>query len=629
MWRQGVVQSAEGFEPFSPKDVSRSIVDLFEQQAERSAGNAAIASNTQTISYSELNTRANIVAHLLLERFNAPHATVAVVMEHGSEKVIAAIGVLKAALVLVPLDSSLTDRDIAEHVRHSQSKIVLTDVTRHDRLVRLFNDSTSVVLFPDEKQPGSDENPRCLITPKTPVRIGYTSGSTGSPKGVLQSNGQNLQLVKTLINTMKIGPTDRVLFLQNFYFDILFAPLLTGATIYPFDIRKQSFFELLQYIREKKITTYFGIATGFRQFISNLDSETRLSSFRAIGLIGEPMYTADVTDHRRVFPSTCALINFYGTTEHGHISYFVVGSSNDLIHDSIVPAGFAPEGIHIMVIDGNRGLVESGELGEVAIHGKYLDTIYWNDPELTCATWVCEPSLLSTCLDQKNCGDERIYLTGDLAYLDKNNCLHIKGRKDETLKIRGYRVLPSVIENAMLRHEEVKHVAVVAIPGYRRGEEKLACYYVPVDRTSLTQDSLRSFLMSRIPEYMVPSVYLPVDNMPLTRSGKIARHALPAPEFFRDHLNDNSDKVSRAAASTGMSIDRLEDSLQLHWQSLLGIRSVSMTDDFISQGGDSLAAMRLSACLKIHYGIDVPFHKILGNCTVESLVKTIKSKNIG
>ena len=272
---------------------------------------------------------------------------------------------------------------------------------------------------------------------------------------------------------------------------------------------------------------------------------------RVIALAGEPVTRDDVLLFDRHFPKSCAFQNHYASTEHETITEFVVDRERVPAGADNVPIGFPASGVCVELLDEELRPVPPGEVGEIAVRSDYHSSGYWRAPELTKKTWI----------ETAGSDGERIYVTGDLAVAGPDGCLYLLGRKDEQIKIRGYRMMPSDIESVLARQEGVKRAAVA--PFLRKeGGQALACYFVPAEGHEPTGPELRAFLRERLPHYMIPNFFFRMDALPLTESGKVKRRALPLPE--------GSDVEPDSAGHVAPRSDLVERLVRL-WRKTLGL----------------------------------------------------------
>ena len=269
-------------------------------------------------------------------------------------------------------------------------------------------------------------------------------------------------------------------------------------------------------MRTHGITIYNGIVTGFREFLVNLKEEDYFDQMRIVTLVGEAMTREDVSLFDRHFPRSCTLKHYYGATEQIQITEFTIDRESLPDDRSAVPIGYPVNGVQVELVDDRLQPVPDGEVGEIAVRSRFLSPGYLADPARTARTWI-------------GTGARRMYLTGDVARAGKDGCLFHLGRKDEQIKVRGHRILPSQIENVVVQHPLIQQAVVTRFD--EAGDPKLACYYVAEQGQDPGQREVRQFLASRLAGYMMPNVFLAMESLPLTHSGKVQRKALPKPWF--------------------------------------------------------------------------------------------------
>jgi acyl-coenzyme A synthetase/AMP-(fatty) acid ligase len=496
LWTEGTVKPATGFTPLKISPNSTSIIELFEKQVDRTPHRAALKAQKTVVSYASLNRQANRVAHALLGDRKSTHPLVPLVMGHAPEKVIAAIGVLKAGLGYVTIDETAIDRVIQDLLNHTGAPLVITDVENFDRLRLLSDPRLKITLIDDLLQVGSEENPNVETSPETIADVGYTSGSTGTPKGVVRTMAHEVHRVQSIYNTLKVGPEDTVAFLQNFWFTSLFLPLICGATASVFDLRNKKLSTMKRWLREARVSVYAGMVTGFSQLLKALNTNEFFSDMRVITLIGEPVHSTSLEKFRTAFPENCTLVSCYGSNEQAMIAKFVVGSESCPQQGGAVPVGFTDDETEVELIDRDFQVAPEGEIGEFAVTSPFPSSGYWQEPELTAKTWV-----------RRGDNGPRIYLTGDLGRRDASGCLHVVGRKDDQIKIRGYRFLCSEVDAVLNGLPGIRQAAVAPFGGDVT-DEKLACYYVSQSGEPLDVSELRTSLAEVLPSYMIPNAFL-------------------------------------------------------------------------------------------------------------------------
>jgi len=597
------VVPAEGYVPLDPNSAHGLLVQRFEQIVAAAPKRVAVVTDTQTLTLAQLNGQANAIARRLLRPDFPPNTLIALTMAHGSEKVAAAIGVLKAAAAYVSIHPMLADQGIRDLCLHAEASIVLTDTENFDRTRRLAPPSAAVVDVATLVSDPVVDNPDCPVSTNTYYAIHYTSGSTGKPKGVIHTHGTEFNTVLSVATGRKFGPGDRIAFMQGFWTSSLFGALISGATLHPFDLSREGLGAMKAWLLRHRITCYHGILTGFRQFLTTLQPDDFFPDMRVISVAGEPLLRADVVRVDGAFPSTCSLMNQYGATEQPSMTEFSVDRVALPSDGDILPVGFPAPYTDVELVDEKFAPVDRGTVGELVVRGTELSPGYWRDPALSARIWPPDPAAPG----------QRLFRTGDLAVMDDDGCLHGRGRADQQVKIRGHRVVADEIENMLVEHPAIR-AAVVVRDQVKAGHDRLVGYIVGQTDSVPTTSELRGYLGRRLPDYMVPALFMPVTGFDLTSTGKVDRRALPPPEI---DIHARSGDVVAPANEVEVVIKEI-------WEHLLGEQGLSVEDDFFLIGGDSVLAMTMFLQMEQRLERQLPFEGLwLQGSTIRALAKTV------
>jgi len=602
-WHATEVVPAEGYMPFDPDPAKGLLIDRFERAVLAAPDRAAVVTDTNTLTMAELNGQANAIACRLLEAGSLPGSLIALCMAHGPEKLTAAIGVLKASSAYVSIDAIRTDQELHDRFSHSDPLIILTDKENQTRSTQLADPSVAVIELSSFLNHAVSENPARTVNTDSVFNLSYTSGSTGRPKAAIRTHGYKLNAIASITEICRFGPSDRVAFLQGFYNTHLLAPLISGASVHPFDYRREGLGAKKAWLLRHRITCYGDMTTGLRQVVDALQPGENFPDMRVVCLSGEPLYRSDVERFDRVFPRGCAVMNWYAATEHQVIAAFTVDREKLPTDSDIVPLGFSAPFMDVAVVDEQSNPVPRGTVGAVVVRGSALSPGYWRNSDLSAKVWRPDPSTPG----------RRMYHTGDLAVMDETGCLHGRGRVDEQIKIRGFRVMPGEIENLLVEHPAIK-AAVVVLDRTNLGADRLVGYVVGETDTVPTTSDLRAYLGQRLPDYMIPSVIMPVSGFALTATGKVDRRALPPPKI---------DIQARTGDFIAPKND-VEAALKEIWEELLDEEGISVEDDFFLIGGDSLKALTMILKVEERLGRQLPFESLwLQGSTIRALARAI------
>jgi len=591
------------FVEFRKEEIEQSIPSRFEQQVGKYLDRIAVKTINHTLTYDALNKMANRVAQAMLRHQGKGNEPVAMLIESDAPMIAATIGVLKAGKICVPLDPSHPQARITYILKESEARLILTNNKNLARAKEMADDGCQAVNIDDLDTSLPDKNLGRSYSADTSAFILYTSGSTGEPKGVIQNYRNLLHNVMKWTNDFRICPDDRLSFVGSARRDI-FRALLNGGAVYPLNLKEEGLARMGRWLMENGITILHSVPTPFRHFLDTLTGKERFPALRLIVLLGGPLYARDVELYRRHFSPTCILVNSLGSTETRNYTYYCVDKDTQ-ITESIVPVGRVVEDSEVLLFNEAGEPIGFNQVGEIAVKSRYLSPGYWRKPDLTRGLFRPHPKG----------GNERLYFTGDLALTRPDGCLIYVGRKDFQVKIRGHRVEIAEVESALLDHNGIKEVAVVASES-RTEDKRLIAYFVPSRRSAPTVGELRSFLKEKLPDYMIPSAFVMLRALPLTPNGKIDRRALPAPDQTRPEV-----ETTFVAAR-----DALELQLTHIWEKILGIQPIGLKDNFFDLGGHSLLAAQLIAQVEKVIGKNLPLATLFQAPTVEQLARILRQK---
>lgn len=581
------IKPTNDFIPFN-KESNQTIVSRFEQQVEKNPQKIAIKTQLQSVTYKKLNEMSNRIALRIRQLSGDRKEGVALLIEYGLDIIVGILGVLKAGKYYIPLDSTSPTKRLVYMLMNSDARILLTNNLNNELAGNLVNETENDIQLVnlntiDEKLAADNVNVK--IPPEDTAYILYTSGSTGTPKGVAQSHLYVAHLIYSFTNSIYISPNDHITLLPPFSFSAnvmdLFGALLNSATLHPMDIKNESISNLLHRIRTEKISIYHSVPTLFRYFGENITEDDDFPDLRLIYLAGEQLLKRDVELFKKSFPDNCLLVNGMGCTEFNICRQFFLNKSTE-IETSLVPVGYPAPGAEILLLDEEGRTVGYNQLGEITVKSSFLPKGYWKEPDLTKRKF----------LPSSDNPYEQIYLTGDMGRMSPDGCLMHLGRKDFQVKIRGQRVEIAEVENVLSMVEGIGR-CVVAACNEPSGENYLVAYYQR--EKEIERSTLVRILRELLPEYMIPSVYIRLDDLPQTSSGKIDRGALP--------------KVDPCLARIPYvpPRNRDEELLVAIWSEVLKKEkeTIGINDNFFELGGNSLRSIRLAS--KIHKELQVKF----------------------
>ncbi len=575
-----------------------SIQEMFERQVEQTPDSVALVSDGRELTYRELNERANQLAHYLRERGVGPDTMVAMCLHRSAQLIVALMGILKAGGAYVPLDPGYPEGRLELMMADSGAPLLITEKSLANKVAAPTDSIICIDEIGDELSQRSLANPEPITQPEDLAYVIYTSGSTGKPKGVLVPHRSVVNLLASVRRTPGMTSDDVVLAITTVSFDIavseVILPLTVGAKMVLVSRETASDgTRLLKTIRDEKVT-----------FIDATPATWRL--LLAAGWEGTPGLTAICTgeamplDLAQLLTERAARVwNGYGPTETTVWSSFYE-VPRDLRR---VLIGRPVANTTAYVLDANGQPVPIGVSGELFIGGECVTRGYHNRPELTAERFLPDPFRPGA----------RMYKSGDVVrYLADGN-IECLGRNDNQVKLRGYRIELGEIETALNEHPAVREAVVV--PHKQNDDQRLVAYLVPRNG-SLHHSDVREFLQTRLPDYMVPSLFMTVPSFPLSPAGKVDRRALPAPDDFKREADQ-----SFVAPS-----DELELKLTRIWEQVLRVSPIGVNENFFDLGGHSLLAVKLFAEVEKNFGRNLPLATLFQAPTVRQLARVLRDE---
>ena len=582
-----------------------SVTRWFEQQVERTPDATALAASGVELSYRELNTRANQLAHHLSRLGVARETAVGVYLERSANMIVALLATLKAGGTYVPLNPEYPRHRLAMMIEDSAMPFLITQQALLDGvpetqacIVCVDRDAEVIAALPQN-------NPAIEIRGDEVAYIIYTSGSAGKPKGVRVAHGNLVHTLMASVETFAFQPSDAMPCLAAMSFDIslfeVLNPLLTGGKL--LFVTRDDVLDLDTLLAHlDNVTIFHAVPSLLRQIVGHVKqqpaNEDRFSPLRMIFTGGDAVPPDLITEARETF-ANAAIKVLYGPTEATIIcASFAAGASKEVAGHMI---GRPLPNVRMRVYDAHRNLVPVGVAGELYLGGGGIAPGYLNRDDLTSERFI-------------EIDGARYYRTGDRArYLADGN-LEFLGRIDQQVKIRGFRIELSEIEVALTEHSSVLETLVLARAD-ERNEKRLVAYIVSDREHPPSIGELHSHVRERLPEYMIPSYFVMLDAIPLTPNGKIDRHALPAPELSRPDL-DGAFVAPRS---------QVEEMVAQVWSDALLIDQVGVHDNFFTLGGHSLLGTTIVTRLRQVFNVELPLRTIFEGPTVSQLSEKIEA----
>jgi amino acid adenylation domain-containing protein len=566
----------------------------------------AIRDGDTRLTYAELDSRANQLAHLLRSQGVGPGVLVGICLERSAAAIVAVLGILKAGGAYVPLDPEYPREWLAHMLADSQVRFLVT----RQFLARQQPTAAVQTICLDTMENRLAEQPATRpdrgARPHDPAYVIYTSGSTGKSKGVVVEHRSVVYSTHCRLNYYS-DPVERFALFPSLAFDAsvaaIFWTLSQGGTLcLPAPGAERDPARLSQWIAAHKISHWLSVPALYRLMLDRPVSLLR--SLRTVVLGGESCPPSLVRAHFAALPNV-DLFNEYGPTEA--TVWSTVYRCDRERADECVPIGRPLPDTRLYVLDERRRLVAPGEAGELYIAGPGVARGYWQQSQLTSERFLVDPfSLLP---------DGRLYRTGDRVRRLADGNFEFLGRVDTQAKVRGNRVELGQVEAALGTLEGVAQAVVVSHT--RRNHEQLVAYLVPRGNDKLSPARIRKALGDRLPSYMIPAQFVTLDALPLTPRGKIDRHALP--------LADSQAKTSRQAIAA--PVNDVERRLLASWEAVFGQAPLGVCDDFFELGGDSLLAAGLFARVEADFGQVLPPETLLDRPTVRRLAELLQASS--
>lgn len=595
-----------GFVPFTREEMDETIPERFARQARLHASRPAIVTRRAARTYAALDRASNQIAHAVLREIGAGAHSVAVLLDSDVEMAEAFLGLLKAGKRYVPIDPGLPRARAAIILADSEARLLLTGGAYLGRAAELASSGVRMVDLGALDPTLPESRPETSVPLDAHTWIVYTSGSSGQPKGLLQTHENLMQYLRTYTNAFRLSPEDRLtslftLAVNGGLHDLLIS-LSTGGCFCPWHPGRDGVAGAGGWLREQGATILSAVPTVFRHVTAALGAAETFPRVRLVRLWGEPSYRRDFEAFRRHFPEGSRLVNRLGSSETGPLRWIFL-DRHASFPGNRVPVGWDAPDVQTLLLDDNGRPVPLGEVGEVVARSRYLSPGYWRRPEQTAAAFS---------VDADDPGLRR-YRTGDTGRLLADSNLIPMGRKDHQVKIRGHRVEVDEIEQALLRHPDVREAVVVGAPDAHGEEVRLTGYVVPRSMPPPTVTALHRALAVALPASMIPSAFVFLDALPQAQNGKVNRRALPPPGTGRPDL----DAPFRAGAG------EVERAVAEIWQDVLGLQAVGVDDPFLELGGDSLQAMQVLARVLAAFRVEIALSALLSAPTVADMARLI------
>jgi acyl-coenzyme A synthetase/AMP-(fatty) acid ligase/acyl carrier protein len=577
---------------------------LIEAQAAKTPDRIAVVSAARALTYRRLNEEANRLARAMIRQGGPGDLPIVVGCSQGAAKIVALLAALKAGRVVASLDLSDPPARTRSTLEALEARVIVIDHNDRAAARTLVADDDCLINLDALPEDEAVDDLRLPVRAEALARIALTSGSSGEPKGIMQTHRTTLFGAIERNNAVHLCSEDALLVGTSAYTE-LWRPLLVGATLYLFDFKGDDMICLRRWIDEARISIFRSTPSIFRQLVATLalhDSAKKnggrnlFPSLRVIEMMGESLSWECVRLYQKHFGRECILVNFLGSKEvlDYRIYYMDHGTR---ITNGAVPAGFPLGGASVAVVDEEGKRVEQGTTGEIAVKTPSMCLGYWRRPDLTDERF------------QRDSADgDRMYLTGDRGFLMPDNCLVYVGRQDSTVKIRGHRVDVNYLERVLRDLESVAEVVVV-VKDTEHPDPGLVAFVVARAPEGLTELDVRHYLGRRLPNFMIPSEFVFLEKMPTTAMGKTDR----------ERLRSLAPVSQPQTEPTPLPCAPFEAEIAAIWAQVLNRDHIGIQDNFFELGGDSLMIMQVSARLQERFDIDFPLSILFERPTVKRL----------
>ena len=588
-----------------PYPCENTLMGMFESQVKRTPDNIAIEFEGQSLTYQELNIKANQLARKLLKSGIKPEQIVGVILDRSLELVVAIYGILKAGGAYLPIDPEYPEDRINFMIEDASLDLVITSNQFTEKIkednVSFFNLEPGAKNVDDE----TAENLEISANPEQLAYVIYTSGSTGKPKGVMIEHRSICNRLVWMQEEYQLMQEDRVLQKTPFSFDVsvweFFWPLLFGARLViakPEGHKDSSY--LIDLITASKITTIHFVPSMLKIFLQQ-QGVSECTSLQRVICSGEALEYE--TKEEFFSKLNCGFFNLYGPTEAAvDVTSWDCAKELDI---KGVPIGKPIANTQTYILDERQQLAPIGVPGELYLGGVQVGRGYLNRPKLTEERFVTDPFRKSQ--------DNRLYKTGDLVrYLD-NGVIEYLGRNDFQVKIRGFRIELGEIEQALLTYGSIVKAAALARNDLPGGHQIVA--YLVLNNLNYSEQDLRAHLKNTLPDYMIPGYFMVIDEFPISVNGKLDRHSLPVPDTTQlgnaEFIEPDGD---------------IEVKIAKIWQDLLGIRKVGVDDNFFEVGGHSILMAQLQQKLKDQVAVEASLVDLFRYPTIRSFSSFVTQK---
>ena len=588
--------------------------ELFVSQVNKTPEAIAVIHESNQLTYEELNSQSNQLAHYLDNLGITQDSIVGVFLERSMLTTVAYLGILKAGGAYLPLDVNYPQERLRHMVTDSGTGVILTQLSLLDKIPSSGAEIISLDTEWEKIVQESVTNPELKITTENLAYVIYTSGSTGKPKGVMITHRGMVNHNLAMVDKCTLQPRDIVLQFSSLSFDIaieeIFPTWLQGATLVLRPENILTIEELFKFVSQHQVTI-INLPTAFwHEMVRTMATlqQSLPESVRLVIVGGEKANKSSYQTWLSIVGKNCRWLNTYGPTETTVTATIYEPSIASKHHKLLteIPIGRPLNNVKTYVLNSQLQTVPLGIPGELYIGGYGVARGYLNRPELTKKRFINSPF----------CPEEKLYQTGDLVRYREDSYLEYLGRIDNQVKLHGFRIELGEIEAFLTQHPDIQE-ALVIIREDKPGDKRMCAYLVSHAPRKDTLKEIRNSLRNKLPKYMIPADFVFLETLPLTPNGKVNRRALPIPS--QDNFGRDNEIV--------VPQDELELRLVRIWEKVLGLQHLSITDNFFDLGGNSLLAVRLFAQIQQHFSQSISLARLFQFPTVKGLASLLKQDN--
>ncbi|WP_420574981.1 amino acid adenylation domain-containing protein [Kordia sp.] len=585
------------FEIFTAAEIEQNVAARFEKQVEKYPNAIAVHAKNNALTYTELNAHANQLANQILAEADANTQRIALLLDHDETCVVGMLGTLKSGYSYVPIDVNNPNSRITFILEDASANILICNkrtLSKGKEVKELFP-STKVICLADEI--ADVQNLQKTIHPTTEAYVLYTSGSTGKPKGVVQTQRNMLHYIRVYTNNVHISNNDNLSVFSTYTFDAsikdIYGAILNGATVSFYNIATEGVANLENWLATQKVSIIHMVPTLYRYFIKELDETSVLNTVRLLDSGGEASYQSDLELFKKHFPKGAFFVNDYGPTEATIVSQKFLSHETEWFRTNLT-LGPTVTDTEVFVWDENNTELGMHREGEIVFKSDFISLGYLNRKELTENVFLTDEN------------GNRYYKSGDIGRRLPNGEIEFLHRKDSQVKLNGVRIELPEIEYQLEQLANIKQ-AIVLVKEIEN-VKFLTAYVAKAE--NIEADEVKQQLKNQLPKYMIPSIYMFVEEFPLTRTGKIDRKALPQPT-----LADIKRTPYKAPEN------KIEYRLVEIWADILKIESktIGVNDNFFELGGHSLSMNKMLNQLKTEYKVNFNYEEFYYQSTIKYL----------